>query len=200
MIKRTGILVYGLCLVPDQFHASAVSKKLFTVYGLFLLRPPKTNCQSHHAWWDICCTHAEQTIACYTYLSPWIAQLTHSRSGRLCSGCSVSHPSEAFSYGLSISKLPVPRSFASECPTHPPFSRVEVYAYKETSLSDTLTHTFTLSLYERAGNCMGGWRLLRCYHLLLFPTVICMCCSKAVSMTLGDLKGLYNSFCLPPLI
>lgn len=130
------------------------------------------SCLMGYTWYTV-----QRTIACYTYLSPQMAQLTYSRSGCLCSGCSVSHPSEVFSHRLSISKLPVPCSFASECPSNPPFLYVEVHTYKETSLSDTL------SLYEHAGKwvCGGGgccWRLLQCYHLLLFPTVICMCCSK----------------------
>lgn len=149
------------------------------------------------------CYTAQRTIARYTYLSPQMAQLTYSRSGCLYSGCSVLHPSEAFSHRLSISKLPVPCSFASECPSNPPFLYVEVHTYKETSLSDT--HTLTVWACWRMGVCVwcdGGGGVRDCCTVITcsFSLQLFICAAqRAVSMAPGDLISLYNSLCLPPL-
>lgn len=184
------------------YHTSSVIKSLFTSQAMMasfcwclLNELSNPSCLMGYTW----CT-AQRTIARYTYLSPQMAQLTYNRSGCLCSGCSVSHPSEAFSHRLSISKLPVPCSFASECPSNPPFLYVEVHTYKETSLSDT----HSLSLYEHAGEWVwggGGGGVGDCCTVITcsFSLQLFVCAAqRAVSMAPGDLISLYNSLCLPP--
>lgn len=156
------------------------------------------SCLMGYTWYT-----AQRTIARYTYLSPQMAQLTYSRSGCLCSGCSVSHPSEVFSHRLSISKLPVPCSFASECPSNPPFLNVEVHTYKETSLSETHTHTLPHCMSMLANGCGEQGGVGDCCTVITcsFSLQLFVCAAqRAVSMAPGDLISLYNSLCLPPLI
>lgn len=135
---------------------------------------------------------AQRTIARYTYLSPQMAQLTYSRSGCLGSGCSVSHPSEAF---LTDFLSPSCRS-----PAHLPLNALltllsSMWRYTLTKRPHFLTHT--LSLYEHAGE----WGVGDCCTVITcsFSLQLFVCAAqRAVSMAPGDLISLYNSLCLPP--